>query len=187
MQTTTRIATAGWVALMLGITLGAADDETRTVQADGLSFSVPKAWKSERPTSPMRKSQIKVEPVAGDTEPAEMYLVILSNKGGGLDANVARWEGQFSGENGKPAKAKVETKKGKNIEVTRVEIAGKFAGMGMPGQPKQEAKPNTKLLGAIVMSSAGDGYFLKLTGPEKTVAALTKQFDQMIASMTIDQ
>ena len=185
MSTKTRFATVGWVALMLGIS-AAADDSTQTIHAGPLSFQTPKTWKQERPSSAMRKAQIKVDPVAGDAEPAEMSVISLAGGGGSVEQNVTRWEGQFS-DNGKTAKAKVDKKKGKNVEVTRVEIAGKYSGgMSMSGQGKQEAKANYRLLGAIVMTP-DTGYFLKLTGPDKTVASTTKDFDAMIESMTVDQ
>ncbi len=135
----------------------------------------------------MRKAQIKVDAAEGDTDPAEMTVVVLGSRGGGVEANVTRWESQFAGSNGQPAKAKVEKKKGKNVEVTRVEITGKYAGMGMPGQPKQEGKTNYRLLGAILMTPENTGYFFKLTGPDKTVAATAKDFDAMIESMTLEQ
>ena len=175
----------GWVALTLGAGLG-ADEPLQKIQADALSFQVPPNWKTERPRSQMRKLQMKVEPASGDSAPAEIYLTVLAGGGGGLDQNIARWEGQFA-DGGKPPKAKVETKKGKNVAVTRVELAGTFSGMmGMPGQAKPAPQADTRLLGAIIL--AGDtGYFLKLTGPDKTVASISKQFDAMIESISIDQ
>ncbi len=185
MSTKTRFAMAGWVALMLGVSV-AADEPMQTIKAGPLSFETPKNWKSERPSSSMRKAQMKVEPLTGDTDPAELTVTVLAGGGGGVDSNITRWEGQFSGETGKPVKAKVETRKGKNVEVTRVEISGKYAGMAMPGQPKKEGAANTRLLGAIIMTP-DTGYFLKLTGPDKTVGSVSKQFDAMIESLTVEQ
>ncbi len=180
-----RLATAGWVALTL-VLFVAADEPTQTIHAGALTFQAPKTWQSERPKSSMRKAQMKVEPVKGDDEPAELAVTSFAGGAGPLDLNVKRWEGQFSDSDGKPAKAKVETKKGKNVEVTRVEVAGKYAGMAMPGQPKQESKTNYRLLGAIVNTPEA-AYYFKLTGPDKTVSSTSKQFDAMIESMTMDQ
>ena len=185
MNAKTRFAMAGWVALMLGVTV-AADEPTQTIHAGPLTFEAPKAWKSETPSSGMRTVQMKVAPATGDTDRAELYTVALPGGGGGVDANVKRWESQFSGDDGQPPKAKLETVQGKNVEVTRVEIAGKYAGMTMPGQTRQETKTKTRLLGAIVMT-ADTGYFLKLTGPDKTVAGVSQEFDALIKSMMVDQ
>lgn len=185
MSTKLRFATAGWVALMLGITT-AADDATQTIHAGALTFQAPKTWKSERPSNAMRKAQIKVDPVDGDSDPSELVITSFAGGAGSLDANVKRWEGQFSDTDGKTPKAKVETKKGKNVEVTRVEVAGRYVAAMMPGQPGQNNKPNYRLLGAIVNTPEASYYF-KLTGPDKTVASTSKQFDAMIESMTMDQ
>ena len=56
-------------------------------------------------------------------------------------------------------KAKVEEKKGTNVPVTRIEVAGRYVAAAMPGAggPKAD-NPNYRLLGAIVetMSLSGD-------------------------------
>ncbi len=184
MSTKTRFATVGWVALMLGIS-AAADDATQTIHAGALSFQAPKAWKQERPSNAMRKAQIKVEPVKGDTDPSELVITSFAGGAGSLDANVKRWEGQFDVD-GKTPKAKVETKKGKNVEVTRVEVAGRYVAAMTPGQPGKNDKPDYRLLGAIVTTPEASYYF-KLTGPDKTVASTTKDFDSLIESITVDQ
>ncbi len=185
MTSKTRFATAGWVALMLGIS-AAADDATQTIHAGALSFQAPKAWKQERPSNAMRKAQIKVDPIKGDTDPSELAVTSFAGGAGTLDANVKRWEGQFEGDDGKTPKAKVETKKGKNVEVTRVEVTGRYVAAMTPGQPGKNDKPNYRLLGAIVNTPEASYYF-KLTGPDKTVASTSKDFDAMIESMTMDQ
>jgi len=185
MSTTTRFATAGWVALMLGIAV-AADDATQTIHAGSITFQAPKTWKSERPSNGMRKAQMKVEAVGTDPEPAELAVTSFAGGAGSLDANVKRWEAQFTDADGKTPKAKVDTKKGKNVEVTRVEVTGRFVAAMTPGQPGQNNKPNYRLLGAIVQTPEASYYF-KLTGPDKTVASTTKAFDAMIESMTLEQ
>ena len=185
MSTTTRFATLGWVALMLGISV-AADEPKQTLHAGALSFDAPKAWKPERPSNAMRKAQVKVPAVTGDTEESELVVTAFAGGAGSVDANVKRWEGQFTDADGKPPKAKVATKKGKNVEVTRVEVAGKYGGMAMPGQPKADVKTDYRLLGAIVQTPESSYYF-KLTGPDKTVAAASKEFDALIESMSLDQ
>lgn len=186
MSTKTRIATLGWVALMLGVS-AAADDATQVMHAGNLSFNAPKAWKAERPNNAMRKAQVKV-PDPKDGEGAELVVTAFAGGAGSTDANIKRWEGQFTGDDGKAPKAKVDTtKKGKNTgPVTRVEVAGKYGGMAMPGQPKAEAKADYRLLGAIVETPEAT-YYLKLTGPDKLVADQSKAFDALIESMSVEQ
>lgn len=173
----TRIAVAAAMAASLVVLAGA--DDPKAMKADELTFKVPSSWKAERPKSAMRKAQLKVTPVKGDADPAELVVTSFGGGGGGVEANVARWETQFEG----GAKAKVEKKKGTNIDVTRVEIAGHYVAPVMPGSPEKNDKPEYRLLGAIVITPNA-GYFFKMVGPEKTMLASREGFDALIASIT---
>ena len=79
---------------------------------------------------------------------------------------------------GNPPKVESKAVKGKNTDVTRVEVAGTytdpFAGDG--------PKPNQRLLGAIVQTNLS-GYFFKMVGPDKTVKAAEPAFDAMLKSI----
>jgi hypothetical protein len=174
----TRIAAVAMMTASV-LVLAGADDPMQTIKAGDLTFKAPSSWKSERPKSSMRRAQLKVEPVKGDTEPAELVVTSFGGGGGGVDANVARWESQFEG----GVKAKVEKKKGTNIDVTRVEIAGHFVAPVSPGAPEKLDKPNFRLLGAIVITPDA-GYFFKMVGPDKTMQASREGFDALIASIT---
>jgi hypothetical protein len=176
----------GLVAALVGVAV-AADEKTQTVKADALSFKAPAAWKKETPKSSiMRKAQMKIDPVKGDEDPAELVVTAIGGGGGGVDANVERWEKMFLDADKKTAKAKIEKKKGINVEATRVEVSGHYVAAIMPGQPGRHDKPGYRLLGAIVITPE-TGYFLKLTGPEKTIADASKDFDALIESMKVDK
>jgi hypothetical protein len=181
---TTRNARLGAVtaAAALVLALAGADDSAKPVKADELTFKVPGTWKSETPKTKSRLSQFKVEPAEGDSMPAEFYLSVFPGGGGGVKPNVARWETQFVDADGQPVKAKVEEKKGKNIDVTRVEVAGRYVAAIMPGSPEKHNKPGFRLLGAIVMTPT-KGYFFRLTGPEKTIEAARAGFDALLSSI----
>ena len=118
-----RYAASPAVALAV-LMLAGADDATKPIKAGELSFDVPASWKAERPSSQMRKAQLKVAPVGGDSEPAEVLFVFPNGAAGTVKANIARWEQQFVGDGGKPAKAEVKETKGKNVDATRVEVSG---------------------------------------------------------------
>jgi hypothetical protein len=181
---TTRNARLGAVtaAAALVLALAGADDSAKPVKADELTFNVPGTWKSETPKTKSRISQFKVEPAEGDSMPAEFYLTVLNGGGGGVKPNVVRWETQFVDADGQSVKAKVEEKKGKNIDVTRVEIAGRYVAAIMPGLPEKHNKPGYRLLGAIVMTPT-KGYFFRLTGSEKTIESARAGFDAMLSSI----
>jgi hypothetical protein len=165
------------------ILVAGADDATQTIRGGELSFKVPTTWKKEQPKSSMRQAQIKVAPTDGDTEPAELILFAFPNGAGSVEANIERWESQFVGPDGATPKAQVDKKKGKNVDVVRVEVTGRFVAAVTPGADQKNNKPNSRLLGAIVTTPTA-GYFFKMVGPDKTMIAARPGFDAMISSIT---
>ena len=171
------------VALGLG-TAARADDKTRTIDAGGLTFQVPADWKSTKTQSPMRRAQLTIEPAEGNAR-AELIVFAFPGGAGTVDANVERWQRTFKDKDGNPPKTDVKTVKGKNCEVNRVEIAGDYHPTTFPGQAQQPDLENARLLGAIVLTEK-TGFFLRLVGPEKTVAAARPAFDTMLGTMNVD-
>ena len=184
MSVLTRIALAGFVGMLVGFAPAAED--VKKVSSGPLSFEVPSSWKSEKPKSSMRAAQIKVEPVKGDQDSAELVVTAFPTGAGGVEQNIARWEKGFVDADKKTPKAKVEKKKGINVDVTRVEVSGHYVAAMMPGQPGNYDKPGYKLLGAIVITDSGS-FFFKFTGPEKTISAKAKEFDTMIESIKVEK
>jgi hypothetical protein len=172
------------VALAVLLLTG-ADDATKPIKAGELSFDVPASWKTETPRPPMRKAQLKVAPAEGDSEPAELVLFVFPNGAGTVEANIARWEQQFVGEGGNPAKAEVKKTKGKNVDATRVEVSGHYVAAVTPGAAEKNDKPGYRLLGAIVQTPDA-GYFFKMVGPDKTMKAARAGFDAMVTSIAKD-
>jgi hypothetical protein len=85
--------------------------------------------------------------------------------GGSVDANIQRWEAQFKN----AEKPKAETVKVGDLEVRVIELSGTFLERaGGPVTPATE-RPDYRLLGAIIPLTESSFYFLKLTGPSKTV------------------
>ena len=123
----------------------------------------------------MRKATYKIPKVAGDSDDPE---VSVTQAGGGIDANIERWAGQFGG----TKDVKRATQKVGPFNVTIVEMKGTFAGSGMPGAPAAGPKEHWALLGAIV-EGVDPPYFFKMTGPEKSVAAARADFDKLVGSL----
>ena len=172
------------LALALAVVgLAGADDALQTIKANELTFKAPAAWKKVAPKSAMRRAQLMVDPVGGDTEPAELVLFAFPNGAGTVDANIERWESQFVEAGGKTPKATVAKKKGTNIDVTRVEIAGRYVAAVTPGAAERNNKAEYRLLGAIVETPTA-GYFFKMVGPDKTMVAARDAFDALIVSIT---
>ncbi len=147
-------------------------------------WDAPKTWKLG-PEKPMRSATYFTPAAAGDPEGGE--CAVFANIGGGVQANVDRWIGQFKQADGTDSKAKAKTEKKtvNGMPTTLIELTGTFNGGGAmmnPGAPPPAEKTGYRLLGAIVEAPSGPLYF-KLTGPAKTVAAAQADFMAMLSSL----
>ena len=138
-----------------------------------ITLKTPKNWKQSEPTSQLRLSQFEIPAVEGDKEPAELAIFAFAG-GGGVSANVKRWIDQFQ-----PAERQVKTTKAKSAlgEYVLVEVSGTYLKpVGPPVVRGTEPMPGARRL-AVILAVEGQGnYFLKLTGPGKTVAASADAF-----------
>jgi hypothetical protein len=175
------------IGLLGGLALVAsalgADEATKAFDADGMTLQIPSSWKSTKPTDRMRKAQWNVGPAEGDQDPANLILSTFPNSAGGVEGNVGRWRSQFKDSDGKSPEAKIEKVKAKNVEVTRVELAGQYSN---PFDPAKKAYPHYRLLGAIVIAEDGRSYFLRLIGPDKTVKGAATEFDKMLKTISVE-
>jgi hypothetical protein len=152
---------------------------SQAVDLGGVTFEAPAAWQKVQPKSSMRRAQLNVAPAEGDKEPAELIVFVFPEGAGSVEDNVARWQNQFKDASGGAPPVQSKAVKGKNVDVTRVAVAGTyndpFGGKG--------PQAGFRLLGGIVQTPRG-GYYLKMVGPEKTMAAAEKDFDAMLATLT---
>lgn len=146
-----------------------------------ITWSDPPEWERVTPKSRMRLAQYVVKPVGGDTEAGEVTLFHFGpNMGGGVEENITRWTGQFSGVDPKTIKRTTKTNGNLSHHLVQIE-SGQFQSSPMMGGPA-EPKPNYGLLGAVTEAPSGK-YFFKLTGPSKTVAANLGAFEKLIDSI----
>lgn len=144
----------------------------------GLSWTPPGTWKSAG-QKPMRVATYTVPAAPGDTEAGECAVNYFGpGQGGGVQANVDRWMGQFQQASGK----KTGKKTIHGLDVTTVDVSGTYTGMGGPMAASHTSKPGYRLLGAIVEGPEG-AVFFKFTGPAKTVAAGQATFDKMLDTL----
>lgn len=150
--------------------LRAADPVEFTV--GGFRFERPSGWGWIVPSSAMRKAQLTVPGAEGETPAEVTFFHFGAGQGGGVQANVDRWLGQFQDATS-DTRAEVVGK----TRVTFVQAAGTFFS-GMPGGPTTPLK-GYALRGAILESAAGDVY-VKMTGPEAVVKAAEADFEKMV-------
>lgn len=133
----------------------------------------------------MRAATYSVPPAAGDKEPGECAVYYFGQgQGGGVQANIDRWIGQFQQANGKPSKEVAKTGKRMvhGLAVTTVDVSGTYTGMGGPMAASHSAMPGYRMLAAIAEAPQG-AVFFKFTGPAKTVAANQAAFEKLIDSL----
>jgi hypothetical protein len=143
---------------------------------------VPAAWVSQPPSSSMRLAQFRV-PGKAAAEDAELVVFYFGEgQGGSAEANIARWQSQFSAPDGKPVKPAVQRLQVKGMPASIVELTGTYTrimGMGAPAAPTT----GQTLLAAILETAKGNLYF-QLHGPKAAVAASRTAFLSMIRGIT---
>ena len=149
----------------------------------GISAEMPEGWQQVPPSSSMRKAEYLL-PGEGAEDGSLAVFYFGPSQGGGLEANIERWYGQFTQPDGGSTKAKSRrwNKEVSGMPVTLVDIQGTYnpGGMGMGTAPV--AKDGYRMLGAVVESPVG-AFFFKLTGPQATLERWNPAFEQYIDSM----
>lgn len=169
------------LALLIGAGVVAAANRTINLGSVGYSVEVPDTWVQQPPENTMRLAQFQVRGPQGQ-DPANVVVFYFGKGGGGsLEANVQRWESQFTTPDGKPVKASQRKGKAAGMPVTWAELNGNYSrGVGM-GQ-ESAAKPNQTLLAAVVETPKGNVTF-HLYGPKSSVVQARKAFEAMVASL----
>ena len=149
-----------------------------------LQFKSPSGWISERPTSSMRVSQYQLPAAEGDAESASLVVYYFGQgQGGSVEANLQRWIGQMQTPDGKPASdnAKTENTTVNGLKVTLLDVSGTYAGSDMGGGGTSQSKPNYRMRAGVIDTPKG-AYFIKLVGPEATVARWDQTFQDFVKS-----
>jgi hypothetical protein len=164
---------------LLFVTLAAAGTP---VELGGLKAQAPAAWKESPASSPMRVKQFTVPGKAGDAEIVVFFFG--QGQGGSVEDNVARWKKQFQPPAGKTIDqvSKTETLKGAGGTITLLDISGTYMFKARPMDPSPgEPRPNHRMLAAVLPTPQGN-YYIRLVGPDKTVAAAAKDYTSWLKS-----
>jgi hypothetical protein len=142
----------------------------------GVAWTVPKRWVAEMGRSMRVATYVVPGAGAADGECAVYYFG--PGQGGGIDANLDRWAGEFEGAPTPERTSRTVS----GMSVTRVRLKGTYRAHAMMGGGSEEPKADHELLGAIVDGPNGSIFF-KFTGPARTVDAAMRDFDAMLGSM----
>ena len=154
------------------------------VLAGGLTFTATDGWKTVPTSSSMRVVQYAVPRAAGDAQDAELVVYYFGGTGGTVEANIERWVAQMQQPDGRPSSAvsKRQSRTVNGMKVTLVDVPGTYVAEVTPGSPQRHNSPNFHLRAAVIETSNGP-YFIKLTGPAKTIAASEKAFESFLTSV----
>jgi hypothetical protein len=156
-----------------------------TLAPAALKWDVPPGWVSQKPASSMRVAEFTLPKAAGDTEDGQLALYFFGGQGGSVQANLDRWISQMTQPDGKASKdvAKTTTMKTKSgLAVTLVDVTGTYVAEVSPGSGERFNKPGFRLRAAVVETPEGP-YFVKLTGPAKTIARWDVAFGEFLGSL----
>jgi|SRR6478752_8575447 hypothetical protein len=148
------------------------------VQAGTLTFTKAAAWKDRPPASSMRVAEFIVPKASGDSEDADVIIYYFAGGGGSVEANLQRWTSQFQS-----TKEPVRTTATVNgLKLTSLDVSGTYVAEMRPGSTEHYNKPGYRMRATVVETPKGP-YFIKLTGPAKTVDSAGAAFDQFLRSL----
>ena len=160
----------------------AAPSQTTTGSVAGISWTAPAGW-TVQPPRQMRIATYSVPAATGDQEPGECAVFFFGpGEGGDVEGNVARWQGQFEGPDGKTPELERQQSTVNDLSVTTVSVTGAYLASMGPMVQSGAKKPGFKMLGAIIEAPEGN-VFIKFTGPEKTVDEAGSAFKEMVDSV----
>lgn len=158
---------------LVSVTTALAEDEIKEANVGDITLKTPASWKQSKPSSNLRLAQFEIPPAEGDKEPAELAIFSFGG-GGGVQANVDRWIGQFYGDD---RKSKVTSGKSDIGQYVVVDVTGTYKKpVGPPVLRKTEALKGARMLAVILAVEGKGNYFLKMTGEGATVSAAAKAF-----------
>jgi hypothetical protein len=168
--------TALTLALAINHAAFAEDAKTAEVKVRDITLKVPETWK-QKEVSGFRAAQFDLPAAEGDKEGGELIVFHFGpNGGGGVQANIDRWTKQFDADARKLKISDGESSQGK---YTLVDLSGTWnKSIGPPIAMKTVKMPGARFLGVILHAEKGGDFFIRLTGPEKTVTANAKTFRQ---------
>jgi hypothetical protein len=164
---------AMFTSLLIALVLGALPAQSGT-----LTFTKPAAWTDRAAASSMRVAEFVVPKASGDTEDGELIIYYFGGGGGSVEANLERWTSQFQS-----TKEPVRTSATVNgLKLTSLDVSGTYVAEMRPGSTKHLNKPGFRMRATVVETPKGP-YFVKLTGPAKTIDSAGAAFDQFLKSL----
>jgi hypothetical protein len=149
-----------------------------------LNFAPQDGWVTEAPSNAMRKVQYRLP--GGEGADGDATLAVFSFAGGGsVDGNFTRWCQQFVQPDGRPS-SEVATRALEERDGARfhtIDVSGRYVAETQPGSGTRVDRPQQRLLGCVIETSAGM-FFVKVVGPEQTVARWEASYHAFLKALT---
>jgi len=173
-----------FASILLLAQAGAAHTESQTA---ALKFTEPKGWVAKPPSSRMRLAEFTLPKAEGDAEDAALAIYYFGGGGGSVQANLDRWIAQMSQPDGRASKDVAKTQKlgATGLQITLVDVPGTYVAEMSPGASERFNKPGFRLRAAVVEGKGGP-YFVKLTGPAKTVGKWDESFLTFLKGLRVE-
>ncbi len=167
-------AALAWLAPM---SPALAEEKPAVLKVGSLTFKPASPWKLGTEQRPMSQGNFVLPGQDGAPDLVAAFYHFGPGQGGGLEANIKRWEGMFASE---PAPKTEQGELAFGDKMAKlVTIHGTYKGSSF--SPEKEPKADYTLVAIIINSDGGD-VFIRLVGPEKDVAAAKEKIAQLVAS-----
>lgn len=179
------VAIAMLFAMILANDTQAADPvpaETLSLADGKVTLTAPAGWiKKEPKFRGIALYEFAVPKAEGD---AAEGRVTVGQAGGDMEANQQRWLGQFAQPDGSKTanRAKHREKDVAGAKVHMLDVSGTYVAPPFSGGGKF---PDYRMLAAIVVTPKHGSWYVRLYGPEKTVAQQVENIDKMIDGLKI--
>jgi len=150
-----------------------------------LTYTAPPTWHTRPPASSMRVAEFVIPKAQGDPEDAELIVYYFgASGGGGVEANIDRWIGQVQQPDGSASKTKAKRAERtvNGLKVTTVDVSGTYTAEMRPGATEHYNKPDYRVCAAVIETAQG-AYYIKMTGPAKTVGSAQADYEKFLSSL----
>lgn len=150
-----------------------------------LKYTAPAGWTSRAPASSSRVAEFVLPRADGDKDDASLVVYFFGATGGGsVQANVDRWISQMTQPDGRASKdvAKTSTTTVNGLKVSDVDVSGTYVAEMSPGAAEHFNYPGWRLRAAVV-ETPGGAFYIKVTGPAKTVTKWDDAYGAFLKSL----
>jgi gluconolactonase len=153
-----------------------AAEELKSVKIEGVTLKIPPTWMQQEPSNKLRLAQFAIPAAEGDKENGELVISFFRGDGGGINPNLSRWTEQFVAEGRKLKLTKGACEQGAYFVSDLAGTYLKSEGGGPFAPGKKTPMAGYRSLSVILQVPDEGNYFLRLTGPEKTITAAAEAF-----------